>query len=174
MKTYMQVFTAALFVIARNQRPPKGFPVGAVLKNPPASVGDVGSISGSGRSPGEGNGNPLQYSCLENSMDRGALQATVHGGRKESDTTEQLHSLNCKGALYHPLLSLAILRMKNTRNFISFLSVFLSTLWSAFPSTLSHNHHHFLSRIQLDVVSPEFIIYVFYLHTVFCLTDQLY
>ena len=39
---------------------------------------------------GEGNGNPLQYSCLENSMDRGALQATIHGGLKESDRTEQL------------------------------------------------------------------------------------
>jgi len=45
-------------------------------------VGDVGSILGSGRSPGEGNGNPLQYSCLENPMDRGACWATVHGVSK--------------------------------------------------------------------------------------------
>ena len=51
------------------------------------------SIPGSGRSPGEGNGNPLQYSCLENHMDRGAWLATVHWGRKESDTTERLHYL---------------------------------------------------------------------------------
>ena len=43
-----------------------------MVKNPPASAGDVGSIPGSGRSPGEGNGSPLQYSCLENSKDRGA------------------------------------------------------------------------------------------------------
>ena len=52
-----------------------------VVKNPPANAGDTrntGSIPGSGRSPGEGNGNPLQYSCLENSMDRGAKWATVH------------------------------------------------------------------------------------------------
>ena len=52
-----------------------------VVKNPPASAGDTkdaGSISGSGRSPGEGNGNPLQYSCLEDPMDRGAQPATVH------------------------------------------------------------------------------------------------
>ena len=42
-----------------------------MVKNPPADAGDVGSISGSGRSPGEGNGNPLQYSCLENPLDRG-------------------------------------------------------------------------------------------------------
>ena len=52
-----------------------------VVKNPPADEGDirnVDSIPGSGRSPGEGNGNPLQYSCLENPMDRGAWRATVH------------------------------------------------------------------------------------------------
>ena len=49
-----------------------GFPGGSVVKNPPASARDVGSIPGSGRSPGEGNGNPLQYSYLENPMDRGA------------------------------------------------------------------------------------------------------
>ena len=47
----------------------KGFPGGVVVKNLPANEGDVGSIPESGRSPGEGNGNPLQYSCLENSMD---------------------------------------------------------------------------------------------------------
>ena len=50
----------------------KGFPGGVVVKNLPANEGDVGSIPESGRSPGEGNGNPLQYSFLENSMDRGA------------------------------------------------------------------------------------------------------
>ena len=61
-----------------------------VVKNPPANAGDtgdMGSIPVSGRSPGEGNGNPLQCSCLENSMDRGTWRATVHGAA-ESDTTE--------------------------------------------------------------------------------------
>ena len=53
-------------------------------------AGDPGSIPGSGRSPGEGNGHPLQYSCLWNSMDRGAWWATVHGVTKELDTTERL------------------------------------------------------------------------------------
>ena len=62
-------------------------PGGSVVKNPPANAGDAGSIPGSGRSPGEGNGNPLQYSCLQNSMGRGAWQAMVHGVTKESDTT---------------------------------------------------------------------------------------
>ena len=62
-----------------------------MVKNLPANTGDArdeGSIPGSGRSPGGGNGNPLQYPCLENPMDRGAWQATVHGAAKESDTTE--------------------------------------------------------------------------------------
>ena len=50
-----------------------------MVKNPPANARDVGSIPGLGRSPGEGNGNPLQHSCLGNPTDRGAWQATVHG-----------------------------------------------------------------------------------------------
>ena len=66
------------------------FPGGWVVKNQPASAGDAGSIPGSGRSPGEGNGNPLQYYCLGNPMDRGASWVIVHWGCKESDTTERL------------------------------------------------------------------------------------
>jgi len=56
----------------------KGFPGGSNSKESACNVGDPGLIPGYGRSPGEGNGNPLQYSFLENSMDRGAWQATVH------------------------------------------------------------------------------------------------
>ena len=80
----------------------KGFPGGSVVKNPPANVGnaeDVDSILRSGRSPGGGNGNPLQYSCLENPMDRGiypwigySMDGGVMGyspwGHKELDKTE--------------------------------------------------------------------------------------
>ena len=59
---------------------------GSAVNNPPVmqeeNAGDLGSTPGSGRSPGEGNGNPLQYSCLENHMDRGAWWATVHGVTK--------------------------------------------------------------------------------------------
>ena len=60
---------------------PLGFPGGAVVNNPPANAGDArdaDSSPGSGRSPGGGNSNPLQYTCLKNSMDRGTWQATVH------------------------------------------------------------------------------------------------
>ena len=59
------------------------------------NAGDLGSIPGSGRSSGEGNGNPLHYSCLENPVDRGAWWATVHGGHKESDKTERLNNNKC-------------------------------------------------------------------------------
>ena len=66
----------------------KGFPGGMVVKNLPANGGDardVGSTPGSGRPPGEGNGNLSQYSCLENHMDRGAWRATVHAAAKSHD-----------------------------------------------------------------------------------------
>ena len=58
------------------------YPGGSVVKNPPANPRDVSSIPELGGSPGGGNGNPFQYSCLENSMDRGAWWATVHGVAK--------------------------------------------------------------------------------------------
>ena len=66
------------------------FPGGSEVKASACNAGDPGSIPGLGRSSGEGNGNPLQYSCLENPMDRGAWWATVHRVA-ELDTTERLH-----------------------------------------------------------------------------------
>ena len=56
-----------------------GFPGGSAIKYPPANAGNASSIPGLGRSPGERNGNPVQYSCLGNLMDRGGWWATVHG-----------------------------------------------------------------------------------------------
>ena len=69
-----------------------GFPGGSVVMNLPANAGDVGSIPGSGRSPGEGDGNPLQYSCLGNLRDKGAWWATVH--RIAKSWTQPLNSNN--------------------------------------------------------------------------------
>ena len=71
-----------------------GFPGGSVVKNPPANAGEVGLIPGMGRSSGVGNGNPFQYSCLENPMSRGAWRATVHAVAKSQmqfEVTEHAH-----------------------------------------------------------------------------------
>ena len=77
-----------------------GFPGGAVGKKSACNAGDPGSIPGSGRSPEEGNGTPLQYSCLENPMDRGAWGGYSPWGRKESNTTERLSTMTVKARNY--------------------------------------------------------------------------
>ena len=64
------------------------FPGSSVVRNPPTNAGDVGLIPGSGRSLGGGDGNPVQRSCLENPVDRGACWATVRGVTRESDMAE--------------------------------------------------------------------------------------
>ena len=74
---------------------PMGFPDSTMMKESACNAGnttDAGLIPGSRRFPGGGNGNPLQYSCLKNSMDRGAWQATVHGVTKRSDMTWRLNT----------------------------------------------------------------------------------
>ena len=87
-----------------------GFPGGTVVKSPLTKTGngrDIGSIPGLGRCPGIGNGNPLQYYCLENSMDRGAWQATVHGVAKSRTLlNEYIHTWNRPEETYHGLSGL--------------------------------------------------------------------
>ena len=78
----------------------RGLPWWLSDKNPPVSAGDPGLIPGVGRSPREGNGNPLQYSCLGNPTDRGAWRATVHRVTEEEDTTEQLNN-NCMYIMFY-------------------------------------------------------------------------
>ena len=75
-------------------------PYSSVNKESACSAGDLGSIPGLGRCPGEGNGNQLQYSCLENPMDRGAWQATVHGVARVG------HNLVTKPRLFPPIFLL--------------------------------------------------------------------
>ena len=75
-----------------------GFPGGSAVKNLPAMQepqGDVGLIAGSGRSPGEGHGIPLQHFCLENPIDKGAWQATVHGVAKSQTSLKRLSMHAC-------------------------------------------------------------------------------
>ena len=72
--------------------PPWGLPGHSVIKNLPANAGNKGSIPGLGRSPGEGNGNPLQYSCLENPMDGGAWWAAVYGVSQSQTQLKRLSS----------------------------------------------------------------------------------
>ena len=73
-------------------------------KESASNAGDLGSIPGSGRSPGEGNGNPLQYSHLEISMDRGSWQATVHGAAKSQAQLSDQHSMSTQAPLELTLL----------------------------------------------------------------------
>ena len=74
--------TAVIRYLISNKQIAGASHLALVVKNPPANEGEADSIPGLGRSPGGGNANPLQYSCLENSMDRGAWWATVHGVTK--------------------------------------------------------------------------------------------
>ena len=82
MRGPTEVGTERSIWIRENYRDIWGFPGGSVVKNPPTNAGDPGSIPGSGRSPGGGNGIQLHYSCLKNPMDRGACWTTVHGVAK--------------------------------------------------------------------------------------------
>ena len=84
-----------------------GFPRVTLVENPPANAGDtgdVGLIPGSGRSPGVGNSNPLQYSCLENLMDRGVWRPTVHGVAKSWNTVEHMNTNKPKKATWRDLV----------------------------------------------------------------------
>ena len=77
-----------------------GFPGGSDGKESACNAGELGLTPGLGKSPGEGKGYPFQYSCLENSMNGGAWQATIHGGLKQEDRTERPTLFMCKTDIY--------------------------------------------------------------------------
>ena len=123
-------------------QPILSFPGSSDGKKSACNSGDLGWIPGSGRAPGEGNGNPLQYSCLEISMDRRAWWPTVHGGCKEADTTERLslftHILTKAGFLITLRKILLGLNMTCNRNILSGASHLpASPTWSL--KSLSNN-----------------------------------
>ena len=84
---------------------PWGFPSGSLVKNPPANARDANLITGLGRFPGGGNGNPLQYSCQDNPMNRKSLVSSSPWGHKELDMTEQLSIHAQLTTLSHTLCS---------------------------------------------------------------------
>ena len=107
----------------------KGFPGGSEGKESACNVGDLGSIPGLGRSPGEGNGNPLQYSCLENPMDRGAWWATVHGVAKSRIWLSDFTSLHSTWNVHFFLVGQYLLYMT--------LYVICWLFWTNIPNTIS-------------------------------------
>ena len=132
------------------------FPGGSVVKNLPANSGDVGLIPGSGRSPGKGNDNPLQYSCLGNSMDRGAQRATVHG------VTRVQHDLETKQQTAQMRASTSqsnqhVLVIHNIEDGDNGPDIF-TELWIIIPYSLSSTFNGSISK------PPELNIFKIHLH----------
>ena len=118
-----------------------------LVNNPPANAEDLGSIPGLGKSPGEWNGNPLQYSCLENPMDRGAWQSPVQL-RKELDMTEVTwHAWYANDRVYWAIYEKKTLKYFEGLNSLSFkpnLTLCMSNTWSCLSiiSRILNNHSH--------------------------------
>ena len=115
----------------------KSFPGGSVVENSPAHTRNTGSIPGSGRSPGEGNGNPPQYYCLENPKDRRAWMATVHGIAKESDMTSRLNNSSKWKDFWKMIIT------KNSSQYVFCITVFMkfgihNSYWVPVMNQASH------------------------------------
>ena len=135
-----------------------------MLKNPPANagyVGDVGSVSGSGRSPGGGNENPLQYSCLENFMDRRVWQAMVYGVAKSQTClmTEHKHFLDlsldlfiCLNKVFKNSLELSL------NDFLCYLLYFISSIKNSFLQRI-HRVHKAAKQVPDTINSQEILVY---------------
>ena len=122
--------------------PALDFSSGSVIKNLPANAGDLGSITGLGRSLGEGNGYPLQYSCLENSMDR-SLMGYSPWGCKESHRTQLLTlslSLCLQPTLLAAMLNFCVLRAQESLSALWTFALGTSSSWSLFFIVLMPAH----------------------------------
>ena len=144
--------------LRHREKRPEGVPWGSAGKEPACNVGDLGPIPGLGRSPGEGRGSPLQYSCLENPMDRGAWWAIVHGGQKRvGDTTQQL-SNNTTYYLMVTISSCCTNLLKRIGRPSSFIS-FCSDLWELLSASqrgqvLLHLNIHTYTFLSLVLYPP--------------------
>ena len=132
-----------------------GFPGDSVVENLPANAGDVGSIPGLGRSPAEGNGNPLQYSCLENIMDRGACWATNKAkpvsGRQSISISPSLETCCSAFWLYgFPILDIAY-KYNHTHMTVCVWLVSLSKVFSSFT--------HVVAPLSMEVLFNGYRIF---------------
>ena len=153
-----------------------GFPGGSDGKEFACNARDLGSICGSGISPGEGNGNPLQYSYLGNPMDRGPRQAKVHGVAKDLDMTEQLTHFHISHAQRVLSDHLFIKRTLSIKNFITSKAQIVSPssyiLWKSLSSPYPNHSlvcsilRVFLPSKQLDDVAQGSYSFVFCLLSV--------
>ena len=143
--------------------PTLGFPRSSNGKESACHAGYPGLIPGSGRSPGEGNGNPLQYSCLENPMDRGVWQATVHGvAKKESSVTEQLTLCNTCYLLslwwwpfwpaWGGYLAVVWLCISLTISDVEYLFMYLYVFGKMSDRVLIRSSAHFLIRLPVSLM----------------------
>ena len=130
-----------------------GFPGGSEVKVSAWNAGDLGSIPGSGRSPGEGNGNPLQYSCLENPMEGGAWWTTVHGvAKSRTRLSDFTHSL----IIFHIFFCYGLSQILNIVPWLSVRPCCLSILYIPVWICLIPNSH----SVSAFVANHQFILYV--------------
>ena len=116
--------------ISDKSRVHKVFPAGSDGKESAWNLGDLGSIPGLGRAPGEENGNPLQYSCLENPMDGGAWLATVHGVAKSQTRLRSLtFTFHFSFRVYKALSKLKMIQLENGQRTWRTISLKYFTIW---------------------------------------------
>ena len=141
-----------------------GLPGGWDSKKSTCNAGDPGSIPGLGRSSGEGSGNPLQYSCLENSMDKGAWWATVHGVTKSRTRLSDFHH---QWKHERKRKSLEILPLRNDQCSRFDLRIFLLSLLQNWKSTEGAALHSAFPHPFGMNISPVLLVYLFFRNVLF-------